>query len=348
MIRVTDIAQALSLSKMTVSRALRGEDSVAAPTRERVLAKAAELGYRPDPVLSALVAYRHGQEHAAGYSQIAFVTNFPPRSSERWGFVRAFFHGAVARGKLYGYEVVEFPLREQKGRNQREASEILFHRGVKGVIVAPLTSGRGHLNLAWGHFAPVAIGYSLAKPQLHYVAFDHHHAVRSVMHELRKRGYRRIGFVHRYYESARIQHQALDAYLGEQYRFPRGPDIPPLSLGELPADTLWTWLAAHRPDAIVTGSNLASDIIADPRFAEYRQRHALGIVCWARREIDPLELAGIVEDWGEVGAAAVDRVHAQLRCQELGIPRESKGTLLRGAWHEGESLRAEFGWQIAD
>lgn len=42
------IAQALGLTQMTVSRALNGSEHMAAETRERILAKASELGYRPN------------------------------------------------------------------------------------------------------------------------------------------------------------------------------------------------------------------------------------------------------------------------------------------------------------
>lgn len=48
MVRLRDIAQRAGVSTMTVSKALRGAPDVAAATRERVRALAAELGYVPD------------------------------------------------------------------------------------------------------------------------------------------------------------------------------------------------------------------------------------------------------------------------------------------------------------
>ena len=58
--RVTlrDIARRAGVSHMTVSRALRNEGSISAERRAEIMRIAREMGYEPDPFLSALVAYR--------------------------------------------------------------------------------------------------------------------------------------------------------------------------------------------------------------------------------------------------------------------------------------------------
>jgi LacI family transcriptional regulator len=53
---ITDLAKSLGLSVSTVSRALNGYTDVAAATRERVAAAAAEMGYRPNPTARRLVS----------------------------------------------------------------------------------------------------------------------------------------------------------------------------------------------------------------------------------------------------------------------------------------------------
>ena len=47
-VRMKDIAQDLSLSLMTVSKALRNHTDVAEETRRRVCQRARELGYEPN------------------------------------------------------------------------------------------------------------------------------------------------------------------------------------------------------------------------------------------------------------------------------------------------------------
>ncbi|RKP50388.1 LacI family DNA-binding transcriptional regulator [Pararobbsia silviterrae] len=53
-----DLAQRLGMSQTTVSRALNGYPEVSAQTRERVIAAAAEAGYRPNPVARRLATGR--------------------------------------------------------------------------------------------------------------------------------------------------------------------------------------------------------------------------------------------------------------------------------------------------
>jgi len=56
---IYDVASAAGVATSTVSRAFSSPTRVSAPTRERVLAVAAELGYRPNPHARALLSGRH-------------------------------------------------------------------------------------------------------------------------------------------------------------------------------------------------------------------------------------------------------------------------------------------------
>lgn len=336
-VTMAQLADELGLSLMTVSRALRGLNVVSKRTRERVTECARRMGYSPNPALSALVAYRQSVRPPSGYSQLAFVTNFSQRNASRWAYARAFHEGAVERGREFGYEVVEFALREH-GHSQKQASSILYNRGIRGLIIAPLTSANAHLNLTWNLFASVAIGYSLARPRLHYVSFDQSYAVKAVLHLLRGRGYLRIGFVYRPAESKRYRHAALDAFMGEQSRFPRGSDIPPFRVEDQDARILFSeWYRKYRPDVVVSSADFAIRLLNE---REWQERKPFGIVCPSRFVSHPPELSGVVQDLRDIGAMAVDRLHAQLMRNELGIPEQPQGTLLEGTWWEGSTIRS--------
>ncbi|ACZ29411.1 transcriptional regulator, LacI family [Xylanimonas cellulosilytica DSM 15894] len=60
MVTVRDVARAAGVSISTVSRALSAPEMVAAPTRDRVAAIAAELGYQPNRAAAGLRAGRTG------------------------------------------------------------------------------------------------------------------------------------------------------------------------------------------------------------------------------------------------------------------------------------------------
>lgn len=62
-ISLRGLASQLGLAPSTISVALRPGGRIAEKTRQRVLEAAEALGYRPDPVLSALSRRKHGTVH---------------------------------------------------------------------------------------------------------------------------------------------------------------------------------------------------------------------------------------------------------------------------------------------
>src|SRR5687768_9156847 len=58
---IRDLADVLGMPKSTVSLALSGKGTLSAATREKVLAAAREMGYRPNPLAQRLA---HGQSRA--------------------------------------------------------------------------------------------------------------------------------------------------------------------------------------------------------------------------------------------------------------------------------------------
>ncbi|MBM3866623.1 MAG: LacI family DNA-binding transcriptional regulator [Verrucomicrobia bacterium] len=78
MVTQRDIAQAAGLSQATVSLALRRHPGLPATTIDRVHAAAASLGYRPDPLISALMSQRQARKPGGTLrAKIAFLTAFP-------------------------------------------------------------------------------------------------------------------------------------------------------------------------------------------------------------------------------------------------------------------------------
>ena len=58
MVSIRDIAQACGVSVATVSKALNGHHDISQQTRDKVKAKAVELGYQPNSVARALKTNR--------------------------------------------------------------------------------------------------------------------------------------------------------------------------------------------------------------------------------------------------------------------------------------------------
>lgn len=82
-VTMRDIAAELGITAAAVSMALRQDPRISAATRERVRAVAERLGYRPDPLVSVLMAQRRGKGGALGQrGTLGLVSLWPdPRSA---------------------------------------------------------------------------------------------------------------------------------------------------------------------------------------------------------------------------------------------------------------------------
>ena len=335
-VRLRDIADRLGLSMMSVSVALRGMPGVSEKTRKAVKACAARLGYLPDPAMSALADYRRRVRPVASFAQLAFVTDYPLKNDPAWRYTDAFLDGARKRGREFGYDVVPFWLRED-GMTKKQASSVLFNRGIKGLLIAPLPVDQGELDLTWKYFASVALGTSLSSPRLDYAAFDHHEAMQVALEKLQQRGYGRIGLFLLYRRSARLRYAPLDAYVGHQHRQAPDARLTPLLMDAYSSAEFWAWYDREKPKAIITdASEKILDILKERGLRAPRD---LGVACVGRFSTENAHISSVTQDLKEIGAAAVDRLHTNLLRNAYGVPEHSYGTLLHGHWAEGTTLR---------
>ena len=75
-VTIKDIAQYLSISVSTVSRALVDDKNIRKETKEKVLETARKLGYKPNPVATNL---RYGHTNTVGVIVPEMVTPFASR-----------------------------------------------------------------------------------------------------------------------------------------------------------------------------------------------------------------------------------------------------------------------------
>ncbi len=335
-VRIKDIAAKLGLSNMSVSVALRDMPGVSEETRKRVKRCAEKMGYQPDPALSALADYRRRQRPASAYAQLAYITNYDKKDDAAWSYTNEYLVGAQERGKEFGYEVVPFWLRE-KGMSQRQASSILFNRGIKGLLIAPMPEEYGRLDLTWKYFVSVAIGTSLVDPELDQLTFDHHRAMQRTVEELRHRGYKRIGLVMLRPRSARLLHEALDTFLGMHYRDKELIQIKPLLPQNYTSEQFWEWFEQQKPDAII--SDNADEILALLEERKIPVPQKLGLASYCRLPQHDPTVSAVTQDLQAIGAAAVDRLHTNLLRNLYGTQATASSTLIRGTWDEGQTLR---------
>lgn len=326
------VAQAAKVSVATASLALRNSPRCAAKTRRLVARVAERLGYAPDPHVARLMSYLHHAGKKRDGATLAYVTAFAERDGWRglhtW---EKYFAGAQTRAAALGYRLEEFWLREP-GMSEQRLSTILSTRGISGLIIAPLPDGLSRLNLDWGKFACVALGFSLQEPQVHRVAHNHFRSMLVALERIHRGGYQRVGLVMNRTHDARVDWHWSSAFLG----FEQGVGHGRASIFDSPEEVnrLLAWFRREQPEVII------SDILTVPWHLENAGYRIPRDYCFVHlnRPTEDRELAGIDQHSERVGEAAVKQLVAALHVNESGLPHLPDTTLVCGEWAEGLSL----------
>jgi LacI family transcriptional regulator len=330
-----DVARAAGVSQPTVSRVLRGVGQLTDATSKKIRRIARQLGYEPDPLLSALTHRRHDQAERRPFHLLAYVFNGPSangwsRDSEH----RAIFDAARRRAEELGWKMEPF-WATAPHLTPTKASRQLVNRGIKGLIIAPLHSAHDHLELEWEHFCAVAIGRSLVAPRLHRVAANLYGTTHDVAHELVQRGYRHVGVVVRRASAERTDYVLPAAFQGFAQNDPR-LRMTLLALDDWQASDraqFSTWLKRVRPDVV-----FAEDITALRWLRALRFRVPQDIGFALNHTLHP-GVAGISGNVESFGRLVTDWLSTVIRRNETGVPAIRHSLMVEDVWREGRTLR---------
>lgn len=338
MITQQDVARATGLSQTAVSLALRNSPGVSAETIRAVRTAARKLGYRPDPLVSALMAQRSKRHPEALRAKIAFLTAFERRDEWRASaYVAGCFVGARRAAAARGYLCETVWLREP-GISSQRLSTILWTQNVQGLLFAPLPVDYPPIEIEWGKFAALSLDYSLLRPVLNRVTDDHAFGIERVLAEILRRGYRRPGLVLRASQDVRTHHTRLGVFLVNRGLQPQLEAVPPLILPEDRWDDarFAAWVRRERPDVVLT-EELALPSAA--RALGLRVPTDLGIAFF-HKEQPARALSGLQIDSAAIGATAASLLIRMIETNERGEARVPTTTLVQSfTWHDGRTLR---------
>ena len=326
---LSHIAQQLGISKMTVSRALRGEKHVHEDLRLRIRAAAAELGYQPDPEIAKLMNHMRQMRRNVSPQTLALIwAERDPAEVAQSPWSQQLVVGARERAERLGFKLDEFYL-QSKGMTARRLSQILEARGILGFVLSPLLSrSRGHVSMQWERFSSVAIGIGYARPALHRVHHHHYLGMMTAMRRLKKLGYRRIGF----FASSTVDERMFGAWSASFLRHHPLPTRQATSLLCLPktpsAKELQSWIRAAKPDVVLDGGDSFDWLPGQGSVEDL----AYATLNWTA---DHPERSGINQQAEVLGAAAMDLLVAQFQHNERGIPKHPKIVMTEGEWREG-------------
>src|ERR1700741_3136914 len=115
-VRMAEIAQGLGVAPSTVSRPLRNAPGISVEVRKRVQKSADDLGYRPNPLVSALMANRRRRGSSGAVDVIALLTDYGGGAGwQKKEVCRWEYEGIRRRARELGFRLETFALADFGG-----------------------------------------------------------------------------------------------------------------------------------------------------------------------------------------------------------------------------------------
>lgn len=332
------IADAAGVATSTVSRALKGDPRISPVTRDRIRAIATSLGYRPNPLVSALMSQLRQGHPPAARCNLAWLDFFPAEDDWRRDAVQvAFYSGACERANEVGYAISRV---RAKGRATTQLARILRNRGIQGVLVPPFEESGGRstsIPLPLDEFTVVGVGTRFEQPSLHYSSDDQYECGRLVVQKLWERGYRRIGYVGEPRIEQFVNGRFFAGYNTTLQSELGGSALKPLLTTD--AGEIVRWVRRMKVEAVVSAIRPLLTIL---------RSHDLRLpddVALAHLNVDdvagaaPGEVAGVRQDNAGVGGNALELLVNLLYHNEVGVPLHPRGVQVHGTWVDGATVR---------
>ncbi len=333
---MADVARELGVHPTTVSMALKAHPRIPSSTRERVRKMAETMGYRPNPLVSALIAERRkGRIYGKG-STLAFLT---AAEGDGWRQSRNYamlYEEIIRHAEVRGYRVEVFGLKEE-GMSPQRLRDVLLYRGIRGIIVCPLPNKQHSIDFDFTDFAGVALGLTLHSPRLDHVAVDYYAIMQMAVNQLLGSGHKRIGFMTNQLTDARVRHLSLGAFLAERYSKPRLL-IPPLVFADKedpsPEIKAQQWWRKWNPDVIITPVRSQYEVLqrwlAEDGLVVPGNLSLLCLDC-----LPGSSQSGIVQDLSSQARSAVEWVTSRVERAQFGVPSDPQTLLAGGRFQEG-------------
>ncbi len=328
-----EIAKIAGVSRSTVSRALQNHSAIPEKTRKRIQKLAEKLGYRPNPLVSALMASRNKPTAPTSAIPIATLTSWPPsRDLAPTPSMQRLLRGASDRALELGYQLEEFWI-DEPGMTWERLNQILINRGIIAVLLAPLSDNHAEVLLDWNRFSVGTFAPSVQFPRLHRASHFHFNGACIALEEIHLRRYHRPGMI-LYAEGARhVREQYLGGMAAIEKRGIFDSKIPALVLKDGDRQELKAWMKRYKPDVIVGDA---------PETVKWLEELGYDIpheIAFAHLDRPPgKEFAGIDQLKELIGRAVIDLIVAQIHRNDRGIPQYAKDTKLMGVWVDGRSV----------
>jgi len=337
-ITMAEVARVAKVHQTTVSLALRNDPRLPRETRQRIRDLAENMGYRPDPMLSALNFYRSSKDTAKTQPSIAFIMRsraaHPP---EHFFSDDKFLKGARRACERMGYRLVPFQIENSPTEGAR-LTRVLRSRGIHGVIIASLDVTLRNLALDWEYFSALCIESQHLKLSLHTVANNQSNITRTAVRRVAELGYRRIGLAVGEVEETTLGKPFGAGYFLEVREHKSLPVIPPLLLQPTSyasvAAKLSAWVRKHRIEVVLSNWSNVPDLL---RVSGLKVPAEVGV---ATLDHDSRvgAMAGMRQSHELVGERAVEGLALMMKTNQRGPIALPNTTFIDGVWQDGPDL----------
>lgn len=339
-VTMKDVALKAGVSITSVSLALRNHPSLLPSTRERLQKLAKEMGYTPNPMVSALMSQVASGKVVNQGVVIAILVDSqydPKANPDPNAYSNRILSGIFTRLKELGCERELFVFSGQR-RNQQRLQQILRTRAIQGILLPGVWDVGTTPDLDWDRLHVVTSGYSLLQPPMHRVVPDQFGAMRLALSVARERGYTRPAF----YTHSRID-QRVDGLETAAYH-----DFVARHLSEsVPSPMVlmqqgWreaafkAFIRRTRPDVVISNYDNAEiwlremDLKIPGEVGFFRLGH-FGTRSQAHTDLNA----------ERIGHGMVDLLTAGLHRNDIGIPKWPKRVVVAPSFVDGPTLRAK-------
>ena len=332
-----DIANLAGVGKATVSLALRNDPKISAPTRERVRVAAEQLHYRPDPALARIAAHRWRTREHPSDTTVAYVTmNHPWTKLEPLADLRI---GATEQGERLGYHVEHFRMENFLGPEQ--LARVLFHRGIRGVLVGLILREDFVRDFPWQSFISVGCSLGYYQPPINVVVSDFHHAMERAWREAVQAGYRRIGVALLEEPAAVDLFDKVSAALFCQSRLNPELEAIPVQCFPLKDRTLFQkWLQRHEPEVVIGFNDTVHWWLQEAGRVVPAETAFISLDTDGILKNERVMLSGMEPDYAFIGRTALGQLDILLRTHQQGIPDRPLTVHVPHVWIRGDTLPA--------
>jgi DNA-binding LacI/PurR family transcriptional regulator len=334
-LNMAEVARTMGVSASTVSRALRNDPRISPSVRERARLIAEEMGYRPNPLVSALMSTRRRRAGNGEVDVIALVTHYGgPQDWRAKDVCRWEFNGIQARADALGFRIEIFSLNAYRGNADRLAAT-LRTRGIRGVLLG-FAREEEEIAFPMEGFAVAGLSAYFRNITVDRANFHGFFNVQLALDEIRRAGYRRPALAVPEFNNRLSNNLWSGAFLDWQRSVPKKDQCAPfIPSGDVDPACFYDWLYRNNPDALLVYKLPLRSLLAKKKIWVPQD---IGLAYLYRTADEMGGAAGIDGNLSAVGAAALDLVVEKLNTNALGAGPLPKEVLIKGRWQSGDTL----------